>query len=133
MEQFKNIKDNSGFKVPENYFNEFPKKIEEIIANVKPDKPKKLQLKAYYSIAAVFVSIIVVATVLIKNYTKEPTQLENQTLAYLECNIYDVSDEILYDVTIESESLETKTNNNIELDVLAEEITEEEIIYNYNN
>jgi hypothetical protein len=125
MEELKNIKKNQGFKVPDNYFDNFEKKMLEITKNQQPVTNKKTYtIKQSWLIAASFTLVILISAYLYNN-TQQTNKQNIDNLAYLECTI----DEIDYDLLIEESTKITKTEqSDEELLILQEEISDDEII-----
>jgi len=131
MDEFNNIKNKNGFKVPDGYFNSFANKMAEKVKDEQEVKTKIFLLKPILSMAAIFISVLVISWGVFAYFNQTAEQITNSdALAYLECNIDDISDDMLYE-SYEDENITTEeVYTNDEIDYLEEELTEDEIIDN---
>ena len=134
MDEFNDIKNKNGFKVPDGYFNNFADKMTELVKEEQIVKSKTFSLKPILSMAAIFISVLVISWSVFSYFNQTTKQITNsEALAYLECNIDDISDDLLYeslgdDYTADNDII----NSSDEIDYLEEEITDDEIIDNLN-
>lgn len=129
MKEFNEIKKDSGFKVPDNYFNNFASKMEEVIKEEGAVTKTQFSIKPILSMAAVFISALAISWVLLANFNNSKITSDD-ALAYLECNIDDISDDLLYESISNEEPLTNEEELNNELDYLEEEMSDEEILDN---
>ena len=131
MDEFNDIKNKNSFKLPDGYFNNFADKMAEMVKEEQAVKTKTFLLKPILSMAAIFISVLVISWSVFSYFNQTAEQITNSdALAYLECNIDELSDDLLYE-SFEDESVvleEAYTTD--EIDYLEEELTEDEIIDN---
>jgi len=127
MKELKNISENQGFKVPDNYFENFSNKL---LNEIEKDKKKKTKIYnlANLRVAASFIAVILMSTILyLKIDSKQNDTLTSvDKLAYLECAV----DEIDYDILVEESSQINNSDfdNDTKLLILEDEISDDEII-----
>ncbi len=130
MDEFNDIKNKTGFKVPDGYFNNFADKMAEMIKEEPEPKVKTFSLKPILSMAAMFISVLIISWTVFSYFNKSSKQITNSdALAYLECNIDDISDDLLYE-SYEDDIISSQTYTSDEIDYLEEELTDDEIIDN---
>ncbi len=133
MDEFNNIKDKSGFKLPNGYFNNFADKMAEMVKEEQAIKIKVFSLKPILSMVAIFISVLAISWSVLAYFNKTTEQITNSyTLAYLECNIDDISDDLLYESYDDNDAIFDEVYTAEEIDYLEEELTEDEIIDNLN-
>ena len=130
MNEFNNIKKNRGFKVPDDYFNNFKNKIIITVNKQNKIKPNTFLLKYLTSIAAVFIGVVIISWVIYINVDNKQIITQDDYIAYVEYNIDDISDELLYEITI-NDNYNTEYNEE-EINYIEEEISEEDILDNFN-
>ena len=130
MKEFNEIKKDSGFKVPDNYFNVFASKMEEMVKEESAVTKKQFSIKPILSMAAVFISVLAISWVLFANLSTPEEAITYDTLAYLECNIDDFSDDLLYESSADIITEEFSDDFLDEIDYLEEEISDDELINN---
>ena len=131
MDEFNDIKNKNGFKVPDGYFNNFADRMAEMVKDEQEVKTKHFSLKPILSMAAIFISVLVISWGVIAYFNNNTEQITNSdALAYLECNIDDISDDLLYESYEEDELVSDEAYTTDEIDYLEEELTEDEIIDN---
>jgi Golgi nucleoside diphosphatase len=134
MDEFNDIKNKNGFKVPDGYFNSFADKMAEMVKEEQALKSKTFSLKPILSMAAIFISVLVISWSVFSYFNQTAEQITNsEALAYLECNIDDISDDLLYESLADDYTADNDIINSYdEIDYLEEEITDDEIIDNLN-
>jgi len=134
MDEFNDIKNKNGFKVPDGYFNNFADKMPFYEERFTIIWASAHDFKPILSMAAIFISVLVISWSVFSYFHQTAEQITNSdALAYLECNIDDISDDLLYeslgdDYTADNDII----NSSDEIDYLEEEITDDEIIDNLN-
>ena len=131
MDEFNNIRNKTGFKIPDGYFNNFADKMAEIVKEEQIIKTKTFSIKPILSMAAIFISVLVISWSVFAYFNNTTEQITNSdALAYLECNIDDISDDLLYESFTDDEIILDNTYTTDEIDYLEEELTDNEIIDN---
>ncbi len=109
MERFKFENMDAGnrkpFAVPDNYFADFAEKIMDQTSEVKPAQKPRRTLRVWMSVAAAFVGIIVVSTVLIQVHQQTTYNEEESYEMYLAAQF---TDDIYYDYYVDNVNDETK-------------------------
>ena len=133
MDQFNDIKNKTGFRVPDNYFNNFAANMAEVVKQDEVVKTKTFSIKPILSIAAIFIGALIISWSVFSYLNNESKQISSSdALAYLEYNIDDISDDVLY------ESLsydELNTENEIsteEIEYIENEFPDDEVIDDFN-
>jgi len=131
MDEFNDIKNKNGFKVPDGYFNNFADRMTEMVKDEQEVKTKTFSLKPILSMAAIFISVLVISWSVFAYFNQTAEQITNSdALAYLECNIDEISDDLLYESYEDENAIYDEAYTTDEIDYLEEELTEDEIIDN---
>ncbi len=125
LEKQKNTE--SGFKIPENYFEDFRSNIPNLI-NEKPSLGKPNHRTLFYAIAASIVLLMVSAITFLPELNKENNKSSNYQLS--DAEYYDINmDDLYYAYNDEKESISLNTEvDNETIDYLADEMDLDEII-----
>jgi len=131
MDEFNDIKNKNNFKVPDGYFNSFADKMAEMVKEEQVVKTKTFSIKPILSMAAIFISVLVISWSVFAYFNNTTEQITNSdALAYLECNIDELSDDLLYESFVDDDIVLEDAYTNDEIDYLEEELTDDEIIDN---
>ncbi len=125
MRELDKISENQGFKVPDNYFDNFPDNVLNKIKESSDNKKDRFRINPVFMAAASFVATLIIVFVLYK-YNSDTELTYSDKIAYLECTI-DYSDE---DILIEEIASNDYVNadNYDENTYLQEELSEDDMI-----
>jgi hypothetical protein len=121
----------SGFKVPENYFEEFRASLK-LEADQQTSKKKFKLRPMHYSIAASVVLVIVSVFTFMPPKQSTNTNIEHGDILLSDLEYYDIDMHDLYyaynDELIESSSQEPEISDDVLIDYIADEIEIEDMI-----
>ncbi len=112
-----NIKKENPFSVPDNYFDEFPSKIQNEISEKEklPYLKRFLQvLKPNLSLAASITIFALIAVIAVKSFVKDSNTYNNNIAddsEIADIEMFDIDDNTIIDIIVE----ETETNNDDEI------------------
>jgi hypothetical protein len=120
----KNIDKTSGFKLPENYFEDFRKQLR---IDIEKDTPKKKTFHLspiHYTIAA-SILLVIVSTFTFLPFNQNQNSLESSDVLLSDIEYYDIDMNDIYYAYNDELILENETETEINEDVLIEYLTEE--------